>query len=265
MKLPPRVHPFASTHDVYKAARSGYSNPLCVLELDFREKSAIAAYCNTRAKLESGPRLSIPSARCRRSVKQTWRGTRLGPFLPASSRAGQLSFAGAVRRSTEEQGSRSSTSGGRGRQGAPPPATTAACLLRWGAAVACRPLAAGAAPAVARRGGRRPAAARRPLAPAARARSTTPAARASPPPARASPLDPASPSRASTARPDPPAPRLLGGREGGAVPRAARRPRPWIRPPRAEPRPRARIRLLRARSVLGALPASAPAGEREGR
>jgi len=102
------------------------THSLCVLELDFRERSAAAAYCNTRAKLESGPRLSIPSARCSRSVQQTWCGTRLGSFLPASSRAGQLSFAGAVRRSTEEQGSRSSTSGGRGRHGAPPPATTAA-------------------------------------------------------------------------------------------------------------------------------------------
>jgi len=59
-----------------------------------------------------------------------------------------------------------------------------------------------------------------------------------------------------------------GGREGGAVLRAARRPRPWIRPPRAEPRPRSRIHprglppgagpLLRARPVMGALPASAP-------
>ena len=58
-----------------------------------------------------------------------------------------------------------------------------------------------------------------------------------------------------------------GGREGpSCVP--ARRPRPWIRPPRAEPRPRSRIHprdpppgawpLLRARPVLGALPASAP-------
>ena len=68
----------------------------------------------------------------------------------------------------------------------------------------------------------------------------------------------------------PPVPRRhqRRGREGGAVLRAARRPRPWIRPPRAEPRPRSRIHprglppgagpLLRARPVMGALPASAP-------
>ncbi|KAG2579274.1 hypothetical protein PVAP13_6NG246803 [Panicum virgatum] len=71
----------------------------------------------------------------------------------------------------------------------------------------------------------RPAAARRPLAPAARAHLAT----------RASP-------RAGRSR-RPPVPRRhqRRGREGGAVLRAAQRPRPWIRPPLAEPRPRSRI------------------------
>ena len=68
-----------------------------------------------------------------------------------------------------------------------------------------------------------------------------PAAAAAPPPSWlllcSAPLPRAGRSR----RPPVPRRHQRRGREGGAVLRAARRPRPWIRPPLAEPRPRSRI------------------------